>query len=107
MTLAIDDESAAAGAEIALGGKLVGRVTSWAWSPVSRRVAAFAQIHDARALAGQGDKLAKPGALEAARPLPAAGRAPAKLIETAESALERAFLEAQGPSRGSATDFRP
>ena len=107
VTLAIDDESAAAGAEVALGGRPVGRVTSWAWSPAARRVAAFAQILDARSLAGQGETLARSGALAVARPLPATGRAQAKLIETAESALERAFLEAQEPPRGTATDFRP
>ena len=95
-TLAIDDESAAAGTEIYDGGKPVGRVTSWAWSPAARRVAAFARLSGSL----------KTGDLEAARPLPASGRVRAKLVETAESALERAFLEAQGPLRGSATDFR-
>ena len=95
-TLAIDDESAAAGTEIYDGGKPVGRVTSWAWSQAARRVAAFAHLSGSL----------KTGDLEAARPLPASGRARAKRVETAESALERAFLEAQGPLRGSATDFR-
>ena len=100
MTLAIDDESAAAGAEITAGGKPVGRITSWAWSPAARRVAAFAQ------LSGQISGSVKNGGLEAARPLPASGRVSAKLVETAESALERAFLEAQGLVHGPATDFR-
>lgn len=96
VTLAIDDESAAAGAEIIAGGKPVGRITSWAWSPAARRVAAFAQL----------SRSVKTGELEAARPLPASGRVRAKPVETAESALERAFLEAQGLAHGPATDFR-
>ena len=96
VTLAIDDESAAAGAEITAGGKPVGRITSWAWSPAARRVAAFAQLSGTM----------KNGELAAARPLPASGRVSAKPVETAESALERAFLEAQGLAHGPATDFR-
>ncbi len=103
VTLAVDDETAAAGAEVSHAGKAVGRVTSWAWSPAARRVAAFALIDDARFLAGALPAMAREGGrLEVTRPLPAAGRVPAKPVETAESALERAFLEAQG----AATDLR-
>lgn len=92
VTLAIDDEMTVNGAEVFAGGKPAGCVTSWAWSPDARRVAAFAKLSAPR----------KNGELEVARPLPASGRVHASVSETAESALERAFLEAQNP----ATDSR-
>jgi glycine cleavage system T protein (aminomethyltransferase) len=44
VTMSIDDDHSAPGAEVFAGGKLVGRLTSCAWSPSIKRVVAFADI---------------------------------------------------------------
>ena len=85
VTLLIDDERSAPGASVFAGGKAVGRVTSWVWSPVIKRVVAFADLAGA-----EGAK-----SYEVAAPAPSDRRVPARLHETAESALESAFRDVE------------
>lgn len=92
VTLSIDDEASLPGAAVFAGGKPIGRVTSCAFSPALKRVVAFAD-------------LSRPGTgkdYEISVPAPADGRAAARPLETAESALEATYLDAQR----TATEFR-
>lgn len=92
VTLSIDDEVSMPGAAVFFGGKAVGRITSCGFSPALKRAVAFAD-------------LSRPGTgkdYEISVPAPAEGRAAARRLETGESALEAAYLDAQGR----ATDFR-
>ncbi|PQA87264.1 glycine cleavage T C-terminal barrel domain-containing protein [Hyphococcus luteus] len=92
ISLSIDDEQSMAGAAVLQDGKPVGRITSCAWSPARKRIIAFADIDAASH--GNNYEISVAG--------PAEGRVPAKLFETAESALARVFAGVQGNS----TDFR-
>jgi glycine cleavage system T protein (aminomethyltransferase) len=85
VTLSIDDERSMPGAAVFAGGKPVGRITSCAWSPAIKRVVAFADV--ARPVGAK--------AYEIAVPAPREGRVAAKLYETPESALAKAFRQAQ------------
>lgn len=96
ISLSIDDEKSMPGATVFQAGKPAGRITSWAWSPASKRVIAFADID----VASYGKDY------EISTPAPAEGRVSGRLFETAESALARAFAGEQGRSAGAATDFR-
>lgn len=96
VSLSIDAEEADAGAAVFANGKSVGRITSCAWSPASKRVVAFSDMAI----------LPSEGIYEVAVPSPAEGRVVAQVLETAESALASAFaLELEKPQSG-ATDFR-
>lgn len=85
VTLSIDDEASARGATVFFAGKPVGRITSCAFSPALKRVAAFADL--SRAALGE--------SYEIAVPAPADGRVGARPLETAESALAAAYAIAQ------------
>ncbi len=92
ISLSIDAEQSAPGAAVLQDGKPVGRITSCAWSPVRKRVIAFADVDAASH--GNDYEISAAGAPE--------GRIPAKRLETAESGLARVFAGVQGTS----TDFR-
>lgn len=96
ISLSIDDEKSVPGAAVFQAGKLAGRVTSCAWSPASKRVIAFADVE----VSSYGKDY------EISVPSPAEGRVAGRLLETAESALARAFASEQRQSVGAATDFR-
>jgi glycine cleavage system aminomethyltransferase T len=81
-TLSIDAERIEPGAAIFRRSEVIGRVTSSAFSPRLRRVVAFAELVAA----------AGPETLEAALP-GAAGRAEARLTDTAEGRLAGIFRE--------------
>lgn len=81
--LAIDAERVAAGAAVFAGTAAVGRITSSAFSPQMKRVVAFADL--ARSA------LRKP--LEVSPAAADEARAPARPLETAESALAAAYRE--------------
>lgn len=85
VTLLIDADRSSPGAAVFSGGKAVGRVTSCAWSPSTKRVIAFADV--SRPVDGK--------SYEISVPPPADGNVPAKLFETAENILARAYLAAQ------------
>ncbi len=86
VTLSIDDDRSVPGAGVFAKGKPVGRITSCTWSPAIKRVVAFA---DMSRPTGRND-------YEISIPSQVDGRVAAKLYETAESALARAFREAHG-----------
>lgn len=92
ISLSIDAEQAAPGAAVFCDGKPAGKITSCAWSPVRKRVIAFADI----------DALTRGNDYEISAAGPDGGRLAAKRIETAESGLARVFAGVQG----TATDFR-
>lgn len=96
ISLSIDDETSMPGAAVFQAGKAVGRITSCAWSPASKRVIAFADI-DAASY-GKDYEISVPSSAE--------GRVAGRPLETAESALAKAFLSEQARSAGAATDFR-
>lgn len=83
VSLLIDDDRASPGAEILMGGKPAGRITSCAWSPAAKRVAAFADI-----LPPNSGKQSEISVVT-----PSGGAVPARLAETAESTLAAAFRE--------------
>lgn len=91
VSLLIDDDKASPGAEVLMGGKPVGRITSCAWSPVAKRVAAFADI-----LPPSNGKQSEISVVT-----PSGATVPARIAQTPESALAAAFRE----GRGAATDL--
>ncbi|WP_425407720.1 glycine cleavage T C-terminal barrel domain-containing protein [Hyphococcus sp.] len=96
VSLSLDAETSSPGAAVFQGDKTIGRITSCAWSPASKRVVAFADI-----------TASTPGKdYQIAVPSPAEGRVSAWVFDSAESALARAFSREQDRSAGSATDFR-
>ncbi len=85
VTLLIDDDRAMTGAEIRLGDKPAGRITSCAWSPATKRVVAFADILPlSSGKQSQITVVTHTGA-----------GVNAKLTQTAESALAASFRAAQ------------
>ncbi len=85
MSLFIDDDRATVGAEVRIGDKPAGRITSCAWSPATRRVVAFSDI-----LLPSSGKQSDISVLTAAG-MPVA----AKFAQTAENALALSFMAAQ------------
>ena len=96
VSLSVDDEVSMPGAAVFQNGAAVGRITSCAWSPARKRVVAFADI----AASSHGKDY------EISVPAPREGRVAARALETAESALARAFAGEKDGSAGAATDFR-
>lgn len=85
MSLYIDDDRALTGAEVRIGDKPAGRITSCAWSPATKRVVAFADI-----LPPSSGKQSDISVLTTAG-LPVR----AKLAQTVENALALSFMSAQ------------
>ena len=85
VTLSIDDENVAAGADVFLEEKNSGRLTSAAYSPAMKRVVAFADIF--RITHGKTVDISVAAARSA--------RAGATFLKTTESILAAAFLDAQ------------
>ncbi len=96
ISLSIDDEVSMPGAAVFQNGAPVGRITSCAWSPARKRVVAFADI--AASSFGKDYEISVPA--------PKEGRVAARVLETAESALAKAYSGEKGYSAGAATDFR-
>lgn len=84
-TLAIDADRVLPGANVIAGGKSDGRITSIAWSPAIRRVAAFAVLPSSAL-----------GKLNEISVVDDGGEArPARIVETVESRLAAAFQQSR------------
>lgn len=84
-TLLIDDDRALAGAEVRIGDKPAGRITSCAWSPATKRVVAFADV----SITSNGKHS------DISVVTPAGALVSARLTQTAESALAASFRSVQ------------
>lgn len=96
VSFSIDDEHSSPGAAVFCDGKSIGRLTSCSWSPARKRVIAFADV----------DAASRGNSYEISTPSPSEGRVPARLFETAESALAKVFAAVQDNKPDQPTDFR-